>query len=91
MNDKVKEQFARELHATGVQLQASGVEVATFAATRGAHLSAAALEPGFDQVMGDEQNRVWTFAAKRAVRAGDAHDARAYGLIQGLLLGLATA
>lgn len=91
MNDAIKQQFADALHATGVQLQQSGIEVATFAAARAAHVSAAANEPGFPQLMADEQLRVWLFAAGRAVRAGDAADASAFGMIQGLLLGLASA
>lgn len=88
---QIKEQFAQALSATGLQLQTSAADVAAFAATSGERLSAAANEPGFDQVFGDEQNRVWTFAAKRAVRAGDASDATAFGLIRGFLLGLASA
>lgn len=91
MNDRIKEQFASALAATGVQLQQSGAEVAAFAAARAAHVTAAALEPGLEQVVEDEQNRVWLFAAGRAVRAADAADARAVGLIQGLLLGAASA
>lgn len=88
---QIKEQFAQALSATGLQLQTSAVDVANFAATSAERLSAAANEPGFDQVFGDEQNRVWTFAAKCAVRAGDASDATAFGLIRGFLLGLASA
>lgn len=91
MKDTIKDQFAQALAATGVQLQTSAVEVATFAASRSAHLAAASAEPGFAQVMQDEQLRVWLFAANRTVRAGDAADARAFGLIQGLLLGAASA
>jgi hypothetical protein len=91
MNDRIKEQFAQAISATGVQLQAAGAEVAAFAAARSAHLAAASQEPGFEQAFGDEQARVWLFAAGRAVRAGDAADARAIGLIQGLLLGAASA
>jgi hypothetical protein len=91
MNDALKEQFARAISDTGLQLQTSGAEVAAFAAARSAHLAAASQEPGFEQVFRDEQNRVWLFAAGRAVRAGDAADARAIGLIQGLLLGAASA
>lgn len=88
---QIKEQFVRAIGATGLQLQNSAVDVAEFATASGERLSAAANEPGFDQVFGDEQNRVWTFAAKRAVRAGDASDATAFGLIRGFLLGLASA
>lgn len=91
MKDSIKQQFEHALAATGVQLQQTGAEVAAFAADRTAHLAAASAEPGFAQVMEDEQLRVWLFAAGRAVRAGDAADARAFGLIQGLLLGAASA
>lgn len=91
MKDSIKEQFERALTSTGLQLQQSGAEVAAFAAARSAHLAAASAEPGFAQVLEDEQLRVWLFAAGRTVRAGDAADARAFGLIQGLLLGAASA
>ena len=88
---QIKDQFTQALSATGLQLQAAAVDVADFAVASAERLTAAANEPGFDQVFGEEQNRVWTFAAKRAVRSGDAQDASAYGLIRGFLLGLASA
>ncbi|MBL8756325.1 MAG: hypothetical protein JNK15_23730 [Planctomycetes bacterium] len=91
MKQQIKEQFAEALRATGIDLATSATEVATYAAERGAHLTAAAAEPGFGEALDAEQDRVWMFAARRAVRSGDAGDARAAGLIRGVLIGLAGA
>ncbi len=91
MKQQIKDQFAQAISATGLQLQAAAADVAEFAAASSERVSAAQLEPGFDQVFGDETNRVFLFAAKRAVRAGDSADAQAFGLIRGFLLGLASA
>ena len=81
MKQQIKDQFAQAISATGLQLQAAAVDVAEFAAASSERVSAAQLET----------NRVFLFAAKRAVRAGDAADAQAFGLIRGFLLGLASA
>jgi hypothetical protein len=91
MKPNIQQQFADALSKTGVELQQAGAEVALFAAQRGAHVAAAANEPGLDQVMRDEQDRVFLFAAGRAVRSGDAADAQAWGLIHGFLIGVASA
>lgn len=83
------DEFAKALRATGIELQTMAGDVGVFAAQRGAHLSAIAAEPGFHEAVEAEADRVWMFAARRAVRLGDAADARAWGLIHGFLLGLA--
>lgn len=93
MNERIKDQFAAAIAATGMQLENAAAEVAIFAAASAARVAAAAAanEPGLDQVMRDERDRVWMFAVGRAVRSADAADAQAWGLIHGLILGAAGA
>lgn len=93
MKDDIKQRFADAIGATGLQLENAASDVAVYAALRAAHVAAvaAANEPNLAQVIADEQHRVWLYAAGRAVRSGDAADAQAFGLIQGLLLGAAGA
>ncbi|MFO0451602.1 MAG: hypothetical protein ACK52I_23575, partial [Pseudomonadota bacterium] len=63
--------------------------IADYTAERGAHLTAIANEPGIAEAIEAETYRCWLFAARREVRVADAGDQRAWGLLRGLLLGLA--
>lgn len=89
MNDKTKQLFQAALDATLGDLQRQPADIAAFAAERAAHLTLASSEPGFAMAIEAEAHRVWLFAAGRAVRVGDAADARAIGLIHGVLLAAA--
>ncbi len=81
--------FGDALRETGIDLQAAPAEIGVFATQRAAHLALIAGEPGIEEAVIAERDRVWGFAARRAVRSGDAADARAIGLIHGVLLGMA--
>jgi hypothetical protein len=85
------EAFELALRQTGVDIAAAPGEIAAFAAARGAHLASFGQVPGFLRAVEAEADSVWMFAVRRALRTADATDARAWGLIQGLLMGLATA
>lgn len=93
MKDAIRDQIEQALRDTGLELRASPGEVAAFAAERAFLLSMAAEqnEPGLAEAVEAAADRVWLFAAGRAVRVADAADARAWGLLRGLLLGLAGA
>lgn len=91
MKTSIKEQIVSAFNATGVDLSVSAADVAAYIAERSAHLALAVDEPGFDEALEAEQNKVWMYVARRAVRAGDAADARTIGIIRGVLLGLAGA
>lgn len=89
MNTNVKQQFAEALSATGIDLQRAPAEIAEKAAESAARLTLAANELGFAEAVEAESQRVWLFAASRAVRSADAVDARAFGLIHGFLIAAA--
>lgn len=93
MQPSIQQQFADALSQTGVELKQFGADVALFTAQCGARVAAAAAanEPGLPQVLRDEQDRAFLFATGRAVREGDAADAKAWGLFRGFLMGVATA
>lgn len=93
MKPSIQQQFAAALSQTGVDLKQAGADVALFTAQCAARVAAvaAANEPGLPQVLRDEQDRAFLFATGRAVRSGDAADAQAWGLIHGLILGVASA
>lgn len=93
MKTNIQQQFEDALTETGLQLKQAGADVAVFTAQCGARVAAAAAanEPGLPQVMRDEQDRAFLFAAGRAVREGDAADAKAWGLFRGFLMGVASA
>lgn len=93
MKTNIQQQFEDALTETGLQLKQAGADVAVFTAQCGARVAAAsaANEPGLPQLMRDEQDRIFLFAAGRAVRSGDAADLQAWGLFRGFLLGAATA
>jgi hypothetical protein len=77
------------LKASGIDLQQASADVALFAAQRSAHLAAAAGQAGFQEALEAEADRVWLFATGRAVRAGDASDARLWGVVAGFLISAA--
>lgn len=85
------EAFEQALKQTGADLAALPAEVAAYAAQRGAHLATYGQVPGFLRAVEAEADSVWLFATRRAMNKADAADARVWGLIQGLLMGLATA
>jgi hypothetical protein len=89
MNDKTKQLFQAAIDQTLGDLMRQPAEITAFAAERAAHLTLAAMEPGFAQAIEAEAHRVLLFAAGRAVRVGDATDARALGLIHGVLMAAA--
>lgn len=89
MSKDTRTLFADALRATGLDLRQSAEDVASLALQRTAHLATLADQPGFLEAVGDEAARVWLYAADRSVRVGDATDARALGLIHGVLFGLA--
>lgn len=91
MKQNVKDQFAAALKATGIDLQIAAAGVAEFAAVSAARCLSASAEPSFAEIVESEADRVFLFAAKRAVRSADAADAQTIGLIRGLLLGAAGA
>lgn len=91
MNPTVRTALESALRSTGFELQASGADVVTYAAASAAKLTLATAELSFGEAVQSEADRVFMFAAKRAVRAGDATDALALGIIHGILLGLAGA
>lgn len=59
--------------------------VRDYAATRMAHLSTIAAEPGFRQALIAERDNVALMAAGRAIDEGDAFDARLVGIVEGAL------
>ncbi len=69
----------------GLEFRDQGRALQTFAAQRAAHLAALVGQPGFEQAVRAEADSVALEAAKHAVRAGDATDARIAGIIQGVL------
>lgn len=84
-----KKLLADALRETGLDLSQSADDVAAFALHRATHLAAIAGQAGFGEALADEAQRVWLYAADRTVRAGDAADARVFGLLHGVLLGAA--
>lgn len=84
------EAFEQALKQTGLDLQAMPGEVAAYATQRGAYLASFGSVPGFLRAAEAEADNVFLFGARRAVDKADAADARAWSLIQGVLLGLAT-
>lgn len=88
---KNSEAFEAALRQTGIELAAVPAEITNYAAQRGAHLATYGQVPGFLRAVEAEADSVWLFATRRAIKTADAADARAWGLIQGLLMGLATA
>ena len=84
------EAFEQALKQTGLELQALPGEVAVYAAQRGAYLASFGQVPGFLRAVEAEADNVFLFSARRAMSAADAADVRAWSLIQGVLLGIAT-
>lgn len=84
------EAFEQALRQTGIDIQAVPGEVAVYAAQRGAFLASLGQVPGFLRAAEAEADNVFLFAARRAMQTADAADSRAWSLIQGVLLGLAT-
>lgn len=91
MKEAVKKQFEAALSATGIDLKIAAAGVVEFAAMSAARLASATHEVSFPEMVQAEADRVFLFAAKRAVRSADAADAQAIGLIRGVLLGFAGA
>lgn len=75
----VLERAARE---SGVDLAASGRDLALYANERAAELVAAAGEPGYDRALDAARDAVLLYAAGRAVDAADAADARLIGVVE---------
>jgi hypothetical protein len=88
---KHSEAFELALKQTGLDLKRAPGEIAAYAAQRGAHLASLGNVPGFAQAAEAEADSVWLFSVRRSINLADAADARAWGLIQGILLGIATA
>lgn len=88
MNAKTTDLFQTFVHQTGVDLAAAPADVVRFADEQAAQLKLALDEPGFPVVAEAAADRLWMYAAGRAVKLGDAGDARAFDLLRGLLLGL---
>lgn len=86
MNTNAKQMFENYLKASGIDLQQASSDVALFAAQRAAHLASLTGQAGFQEAVEAEADRVWMFATGRAVRAGDANDARLWGIVAGFLL-----
>jgi hypothetical protein len=84
------EAFEQALKQTGLELQVLPGEVAAYAAQRGAYLASFGQVPGFLRAVEAEADNVFLFSARRAMSAADAADVRAWSLIQGVLLGIAT-
>lgn len=82
--------FEDALREIGLDIAAAPGEVAVYAAQRGAYLASIAHVPGFARAAEAEADNVWLFSIRRAIRSADAADAKAWGLIYGVLLGLAT-
>jgi hypothetical protein len=83
-------EFEKALRQTGLDLKAAPGEVAAYAAQRGAFLAGFGQVAGFLRAVEAEADNVFLFSARRAMSAADAADVRAWSLIQGVLLGLAT-
>lgn len=81
--------FEEALKQTGLDIRSAPGEVAAYAAKRGAYLAQFGDVPGFLEAAAVESDNVFLFAARRAMKSADAADARAWSLIQGILLGLA--
>lgn len=79
------------LEETGVELRQSRDEAIQLVALEGARLAAASAEPGFDLVLRASRDRVALELGIDASLAARAADARIVGVIQSILLGIATA
>lgn len=73
------------LKETGLQLQKSAHEVATYAALRSVHLAGAVGQKGFQEAVVAERDAVALYAGIQAVKNADAADNRVLGLIHGAL------
>jgi hypothetical protein len=89
MSKAIDDLFHQALKETGVRVQASAAGIATFAAEQASALAGCVGLPGFDEAVKAATDNVALFAGIRAAREGDAADAKARGLVVGLLLGLA--
>ena len=73
------------LKETGLQLQKSAHEVATYASLRSVHLAGAVGQKGFQEAVVAERDAVALYAGIQAVNNADAADNRLLGLIHGAL------
>lgn len=87
---KFRQLFAEALRATGIDVQASAPEIATFADQLAIDLAAAAGEAGIGEAIDASADRLVQFASRRTVRVADAGDQRALALVRGVLIGLAS-
>lgn len=89
MSKHIDDLFHQALKDTGVRVQATAAGVAAYAAEQASLLASCVGLPGFDEAVKAAADNVALFAGIRAAKEGDAADARARGLLTGLLLGLA--
>lgn len=69
----------------GASLRADAKAVAAYASERLAHLKSISGQAGFREAVKAEADNIALFAAKRAIDAGKAIDARIVGIIDGAL------
>lgn len=78
------------LTETGVSLKISADELVRYVAEQGATLALAIGEPGFDKALIAARNAIALKAGLNATLEAEAADARIVGVLQGVLLGLAS-
>ncbi len=78
------------LKETGISLGISADELVRYTAEVGAKLALAVGEPGFEKALVAARNAVALKAGLNATLEAEAADARIVGVIQGVLLGLAS-
>lgn len=78
------------LSETGISLKISADELVRYVAEQGATLALAVGEPGFDKALIAARNAIALKAGLNATLEAEAADARIVGVLQGVLLGLAS-